>query len=155
MHALHPPRARARCEVAPIACALRRALCLAPSRIFHLIPRAPRAAAAAGPGGHRYNTVVGGERCAIVDTFWQTETGGIMITPLPGAIEVRRWRRAAYVWCVVEFHVSVCDSGGHAKHTCCAWSCMSAGGADEAGVRDAPFLRCCAGAEGRAHGRDA
>jgi acetyl-CoA synthetase len=28
--------------------------------------------------------VVGGERCPIVDTWWQTETGGIMITPLPG-----------------------------------------------------------------------
>jgi acetyl-CoA synthetase len=30
--------------------------------------------------------VVGKERCPIVDTWWQTETGGIMITPLPGAI---------------------------------------------------------------------
>ncbi|MDA3949529.1 MAG: acetate--CoA ligase [Spirochaeta sp.] len=32
-----------------------------------------------------YYRVVGEERCAIVDTWWQTETGGIMITPLPGA----------------------------------------------------------------------
>ena len=32
-----------------------------------------------------YHTVVGGERCPIVDTWWQTETGGILITPLPGA----------------------------------------------------------------------
>jgi len=32
-----------------------------------------------------YHTNVGGERCPIVDTFWQTETGGHMITPLPGA----------------------------------------------------------------------
>ncbi|MBW8899502.1 MAG: acetate--CoA ligase, partial [Massilia sp.] len=32
-----------------------------------------------------YYTQVGGERCPIVDTFWQTETGGHMITPLPGA----------------------------------------------------------------------
>jgi acetyl-CoA synthetase len=32
-----------------------------------------------------YNTVVGGNRCPIVDTYWQTETGGIVITPLPGA----------------------------------------------------------------------
>ncbi len=32
-----------------------------------------------------YHRVVGEERCAIVDTWWQTETGGIMITPLPGA----------------------------------------------------------------------
>ena len=34
---------------------------------------------------HWYNKVVGKERCPIVDTFWQTETGGILITPLPGA----------------------------------------------------------------------
>lgn len=32
-----------------------------------------------------YNTVIGGRRCPIVDTWWQTETGGHMITPLPGA----------------------------------------------------------------------
>jgi acetyl-CoA synthetase len=31
-----------------------------------------------------YHTVVGGERCPIVDTWWQTETGAIMISPLPG-----------------------------------------------------------------------
>ncbi len=31
-----------------------------------------------------YYTTVGGSRCPIVDTFWQTETGGHMITPLPG-----------------------------------------------------------------------
>jgi len=33
-----------------------------------------------------YYNVVGDKRCPIVDTWWQTETGGIMITPLPGAI---------------------------------------------------------------------
>jgi len=32
-----------------------------------------------------YHRVVGDQRCPIVDTWWQTETGGIMITPLPGA----------------------------------------------------------------------
>ena len=32
-----------------------------------------------------YNEVVGQKRCPIVDTWWQTETGGILITPLPGA----------------------------------------------------------------------
>jgi acetyl-CoA synthetase len=32
-----------------------------------------------------YHDVVGGGRCAVVDTWWQTETGGILITPLPGA----------------------------------------------------------------------
>jgi acetyl-CoA synthetase len=32
-----------------------------------------------------YHDVVGERRCAVVDTWWQTETGGILITPLPGA----------------------------------------------------------------------
>ncbi|HEV7869233.1 MAG TPA: acetate--CoA ligase [Chthoniobacteraceae bacterium] len=32
-----------------------------------------------------FHTVIGGGRCPIVDTWWQTETGGHMITPLPGA----------------------------------------------------------------------
>ena len=32
-----------------------------------------------------YHTHIGGGRCPIVDTWWQTETGGIMISPLPGA----------------------------------------------------------------------
>ncbi len=32
-----------------------------------------------------YNEVIGGKRCPIVDTWWQTETGGMLITPLPGA----------------------------------------------------------------------
>lgn len=34
-----------------------------------------------------YHRVVGDSRCPVVDTWWQTETGGIMITPLPGAID--------------------------------------------------------------------
>jgi acetyl-CoA synthetase len=36
-----------------------------------------------------YYRVIGGERCPIVDTWWQTETGGIMITALPGAIPTK------------------------------------------------------------------
>jgi acetyl-CoA synthetase len=32
-----------------------------------------------------YHRVIGGERCPVVDTWWQTETGAIMIAPLPGA----------------------------------------------------------------------
>jgi acetyl-CoA synthetase len=36
-----------------------------------------------------YHRVIGGERCPIVDTWWQTETGGIMITPLPGATQTK------------------------------------------------------------------
>jgi acetyl-CoA synthetase len=36
-----------------------------------------------------YYHVIGDSRCPIVDTWWQTETGGILITPLPGAIELK------------------------------------------------------------------
>jgi acetyl-CoA synthetase len=36
-----------------------------------------------------YHKHVGHGRCAVVDTWWQTETGGIMITPLPGAIATK------------------------------------------------------------------
>ena len=36
-----------------------------------------------------YHDVVGGARCAVVDTWWQTETGGIMITPLPGVTPMK------------------------------------------------------------------
>jgi acetyl-CoA synthetase len=36
-----------------------------------------------------YYHVVGDERCPIVDTWWQTETGGILITPLPGATALK------------------------------------------------------------------
>jgi acetyl-CoA synthetase len=36
-----------------------------------------------------YYTVVGKSRCPIVDTWWQTETGGIMISPIPGAIPTK------------------------------------------------------------------
>ncbi|MEN9924515.1 MAG: acetyl-CoA synthetase [Pseudomonadota bacterium] len=36
-----------------------------------------------------YHKVVGDSRCPIVDTWWQTETGGVMITPLPGATALK------------------------------------------------------------------
>ncbi len=36
-----------------------------------------------------YHHVVGGDRCPVVDTWWQTETGGILITPLPGATDLK------------------------------------------------------------------
>lgn len=32
-----------------------------------------------------YHKVIGGDRCPIIDTWWQTETGGVMLSPLPGA----------------------------------------------------------------------
>ena len=36
-----------------------------------------------------YHRTIGGERCPIVDTWWQTETGAIMISPVPGVTETR------------------------------------------------------------------
>ena len=36
-----------------------------------------------------YYNIIGGGKCPIVDTWWQTETGGILITPLPGAIPIK------------------------------------------------------------------
>ncbi len=36
-----------------------------------------------------YHRVVGEERCPVVDTWWQTETGGILISPLPGATDLK------------------------------------------------------------------
>jgi len=36
-----------------------------------------------------YHTVIGNKRCPIVDTWWQTETGAIMISPMPGAISTK------------------------------------------------------------------
>jgi acetyl-CoA synthetase len=36
-----------------------------------------------------YHEKIGGERCPIVDTWWQTETGGIMMSPVPGAIPTK------------------------------------------------------------------
>ena len=36
-----------------------------------------------------YHRVIGKERCPVVDTWWQTETGGIMISPLPGATQTK------------------------------------------------------------------
>ena len=36
-----------------------------------------------------YHRVIGGEKCPIIDTWWQTETGGVMITPRPGAVATK------------------------------------------------------------------
>ena len=37
-----------------------------------------------------YYKTVGDSRCPIVDTWWQTETGGILIAPQPGAIDLNQ-----------------------------------------------------------------
>ena len=59
-------------------------------------PRAPLCASSARSASRSiprpwewYYNVVGGGRCPIVDTWWQTETGGILITPLPGATDLK------------------------------------------------------------------
>ena len=52
----------------------------------HRCASSARSASRSTPrSGCWYHDVVGDGRCAVVDTWWQTETGGIMITPLPGA----------------------------------------------------------------------
>ncbi|HAH24555.1 MAG TPA: hypothetical protein DCL77_12530, partial [Prolixibacteraceae bacterium] len=38
---------------------------------------------------HWYHDHIGRNRCPIVDTWWQTETGGVMISPLPGIIPTK------------------------------------------------------------------
>ena len=50
---------------------------------------APSASRSTPRPGEWYHDVVGNGRCAIVDTWWQTETGGILITPLPGVIPAK------------------------------------------------------------------
>jgi acetyl-CoA synthetase len=57
-----------------------------------------------------YRKVIGGERCPIVDTWWQTETGAIMITPLPG-ITATKPGSASHAFPGVEAQV-VDESGG-------------------------------------------
>ena len=36
-----------------------------------------------------YKDVIGKDKCPIVDTWWQTETGGVMISPLPGVVATK------------------------------------------------------------------
>ncbi len=57
-----------------------------------------------------YHTHVGGERCPIVDTWWQTETGGIMVSPLPGVTATKPGSACAAIPGVV---VEVVDDHGH------------------------------------------
>ena len=56
-----------------------------------------------------YYRVVGDGRCPIVDTWWQTETGGILITPLPGAIACKPGSATRPFFGVVP---QIVDSGG-------------------------------------------
>jgi len=56
-----------------------------------------------------YQRVIGGGRCPIVDTWWQTETGGIMITPLPGAVPTKP---GSATLPFPGIHASILDQGG-------------------------------------------
>jgi len=68
-----------------------------------------------------YNTI-GKGRCPIVDTWWQTETGGILITPLPGAIDVKPGSATLPFFgiepCIVD------DDGNELEGTCAGALCI-------------------------------
>ncbi|AND70397.1 acetyl-CoA synthetase [Dyella thiooxydans] len=63
-----------------------------------------------------YHRVVGDERCPIVDTWWQTETGGILITPLPGAIATKPGSATLPFFGVVP---AVVDANGEVQQGAC------------------------------------
>jgi acetyl-CoA synthetase len=58
-----------------------------------------------------YRRVVGGDRCPVVDTWWQTETGAIMISPLPG---VTSTKPGAAMRCLPGISAEVVDNDGNA-----------------------------------------
>ena len=58
-----------------------------------------------------YHEVIGGKRCPIVDTWWQTETGGIMITPLPGVTPTKPGTATLPFFGILP---EVVDDAGHA-----------------------------------------
>ena len=60
-----------------------------------------------------YYRVVGDERCPIVDTWWQTETGGILITPLAGAIDAKPGSATLPFFGIAP---AVVDAGGEVLH---------------------------------------
>jgi acetyl-CoA synthetase len=58
-----------------------------------------------------YRRVIGGDRCPVVDTWWQTETGAIMISPLPG---VTSTKPGAAMRCLPGISAEVVDNDGNA-----------------------------------------
>jgi acetyl-CoA synthetase len=63
-----------------------------------------------------YHRVVGDGRCPIVDTWWQTETGGVLITPLPGAIAQKPGSATLPFFGVTP---AIVDSTGNVQHGAC------------------------------------
>jgi acetyl-CoA synthetase len=61
-----------------------------------------------------YRKHIGGERCPIVDTWWQTETGGIMVSPIPGAVPTKPGSATRPLPGIV---VDVVDRQGHSVGT--------------------------------------
>ncbi len=64
------------------------------------------------PEWHWYFQTVGKEKCPIVDTWWQTETGGILITPLPGATPLKPGSATLPFFGV---QPEIVDENGHVK----------------------------------------
>src|SRR5436305_5584462 len=58
-----------------------------------------------------YYKVIGGERCPVVDTWWQTETGAIMISPLPGATTLKP---GSATFPLPGIEAGICDDRGEA-----------------------------------------
>jgi acetyl-CoA synthetase len=63
-----------------------------------------------------YDRVVGEHRCPIVDTWWQTETGGILISPLPGATPTKP---GSATWPLPGVKPVIVDGDGHELHGPC------------------------------------
>src|ERR1700722_10677718 len=63
-----------------------------------------------------YDRVVGEHRCPIVDTWWQTETGGILISPLPGATPTKP---GSATWPLPGVKPIIVDGDGHELHGPC------------------------------------
>jgi acetyl-CoA synthetase len=63
-----------------------------------------------------YHSVVGDSRCPIVDTWWQTETGGALITPLPGATDLKPGSASKPFFGI---QPEIVDAEGKALHGAC------------------------------------
>jgi acetyl-CoA synthetase len=63
-----------------------------------------------------YDRVIGEHRCPIVDTWWQTETGGILISPLPGATPTKP---GSATWPLPGVRPIIVDGDGHELHGPC------------------------------------
>ena len=88
-----------------------------------------------------YYHVVGEDRCPIVDTWWQTETGGILITPLPGATKLKPGSATRPFFGVVP---EIVDAEGNALQGACSGNlCIadSLAGPDAHGLRRPRPLR--------------